>query len=411
MISPILPLETYRGIMGFDPYHFWGLGHPTLWPVRSNCDAILQEYAWQRSDAQSRDQMRRAIAEAEETAFRFLRFYPAPRYTEKTIYKPDCMRHLFLEDGYIEAIGVARYAHIATVQTADTSLQFVDENNDGLLDTFIATLNVPADFDVSDVGLYFTAADRLNNDDIGERWRIQPVSVDLAGTTLTIRGAYWLLVRPILYEGVNRNVNGIDPTNTANMAAALDIVRRITHAGDTFEDAQAIIEWQSDPCHGWWCCCASCSPNARDASYRSRALARVGIFDATNGIVSAIQSVYDPTTQTWRNDCHACFACQPDSITIRYKAGFPLRNDSYDYELSLVVARLASALTSRPICGCEDTTAEHYRWQRDLTLAVNGQQAYNTHDPEIWNPLGTRQGQVFAWKYFRSKAQVRGFSM
>ena len=36
---------------------------------------------------------------------------------------------------------------------------------------------------------------------VGDRWRIEPIQVSLSGTTLTITGRAWLIVRPVLYVG------------------------------------------------------------------------------------------------------------------------------------------------------------------------------------------------------------------
>ena len=42
----LLPLDSWRQILAFHPYHFWQLANATT-PVTSACNGLVKEYAWQ----------------------------------------------------------------------------------------------------------------------------------------------------------------------------------------------------------------------------------------------------------------------------------------------------------------------------------------------------------------------------
>lgn len=410
-----LPLETFRQLMGLSPWHFWGLGNSRI-PRQSTCDSIVQQHSWQDTDAVGREQIVEAIATAEGLLREYLHFWPAPRYSEETVAWQgsslawDGWQTVQLPDGYVHAIGTEKYTSIGTVTTADSTLVFSDQDGDSLNDTFIATVTVAADTNPLSLGCYFVAADRLDGEPISERWRIAPTTVTVSGTTATLRGRFWQLVKPILYEGVQgTTVNGLDPNSLANIVSELGIFQRTTDpTGTTVATAQGYLTFESHPCHGWWCCCSSCIPNGTDPAATATALARVGIRDARHGIVTPGQATYNVDTGEW-SGAYPCWAWTPDTVTIRYLSGFPLdARGQMDRDMAMIVARLAAAELARPICACADAQAEQYRWQYDLTLAGESDKIFSTNDIALTNPLGTRRGHVFAWKQIQQREQLRG---
>ncbi len=418
----VLPLETWRKLMGFDPYHFWGLSNGKI-PIHGSCDAIIQQYNWQDSDAVGRSQIAEAIATAEGLVREYLGFAPAPQYRETLLLWPVTNAPYWadlwgrtttvnLGEGYLQAVGIEKYTQIGTATTGGGGLVFSDEDGDGLNDTFVATVTVAAGTNPLSLGCYFSAADRLDDEDVSQRWRIAPTRAEVVGTTATLRGNFWQLVRPIRYEGVQgTGSNGLNPDDLATViVSSLEIWQRTTDpTGTAIATSQAALTWNSHPCHGWWCCCVSCIPNSNDAAATATALARVGIRDARHGIVTPLESVYDADTSEWRTSGN-CWAWQPDRVTVRYLAGYPLDNrGQMDRDMATIVARLAAAELNRPICACADSRADLYRWQYDLTLAGESDKLFSTGDPDINNPFGTRRGHVFAWKQIKQRMQMRAF--
>jgi hypothetical protein len=94
---------------------------------------------------------------------------------------------------------------------------------------------------------------------------------------------------------------------------------------------------------------------------------------------------------------------EPDRILVRYLAGQPLANQQMTEKWQVIVARLAAAELARRICACDEANQELYHWQFDLSRAAGANdEQYSISPPDLDNPLGTRRGQVWAWKQIRS---------
>lgn len=412
----LLSLEQFRAQLGYHPWHFWGLANNRA-PVTSACNDIVQEYAWQATDAVGRSEMRAAIVTAEQRLFEHLGYAPAPRYREQTLTWPKYNRTGFyralpvasdgrwigveLNDGYIQAVGIEAHTFIQTV-----AVTYSDEDSDGLDDTFTVSFATTVQ-NADELALYFIPADRFDDTRLGVRWRIDPIIVDLdtvAGTA-TIIGRSYLLVKPILYEGVN--TAALDPDNAANLVTELAAYRRYTDPnGVTNTTSQALLIWETTPCLGWWCCGSASASYTNDASHdpaaQAYAMARAGIRDSRNGIIAPGPAAYNATTGLWAENWFAT-GTEPDRLTVRYLAGKSLVQGHMDYALQTVVARLAAAELDRPICACENANRTLGRWQEDLarTGGNNDAQFGAISQADLDNPLGTRRGHIYAWRYIQ----------
>ena len=79
----MLSLEEWREIIGWNPWHFWGLAGDKA-PVTSGCNTAVMQYGWQSADAAGRADIVEAISAAEQTLIEYLGFSPAPRYEMAT---------------------------------------------------------------------------------------------------------------------------------------------------------------------------------------------------------------------------------------------------------------------------------------------------------------------------------------
>ena len=75
-MMPLLPLDTFRHILGMHPYHFWQLANATI-PVTAECNDVTYQYAWQNTQAASRSDILQAIETAESRLREWLAT-PAP---------------------------------------------------------------------------------------------------------------------------------------------------------------------------------------------------------------------------------------------------------------------------------------------------------------------------------------------
>lgn len=427
--NTLLSLDEFRAAIGMMPWWFFGLSNTDALRVSAQCPQVTRLYAWQNDGMAGRYEILEAIAEAEAKLFRYLNYRVAPAYAEATIPWPRFGDPRFLRtgpwdasgrwlsidlpEGYVQAIGV----EARTLIQAGAALTFSDPDADGVNERFTVGPIATSVTDPAEIALYFVASDRVTGDDLDESDRVRPVDVTIAGGTVTIRGASWLLTRPIREESPVIRDALLDPDAPGVLATTVDVYRYYTNpSGTTEATAQAVITWETRPCHGWMCCCDSClgssssmgSPD--DPAATARAVGRVAIRNARLGLVAPAEALYDQTTGIWA--ASGWSACdEPDRVTVRYLAGYPRPPDGQriDPEWRTVVARLAAAEMGRPICACEDANRELYRWQFDLSRAAGlNDEQYSTSPDDLDNPFGTRRGQVQAWRWVLRRQQSRG---
>jgi hypothetical protein len=383
----------------------------------------LCRYEWQDSDAVGTKAIEQAIETAETKLRQYLGYSPAPHYVVETLQWPRISgaggadgRWLTLQatEGEVRAIGVET---VLAIQVA-AAITYTDEDGDGIDDTF--TISAASTLtDASQVAVYFSLADRFNGfgatTALSPRWRVQPITVTISGGTVTVKGPKQLCVKPIKYEGVvNIGANGLDPSVAGNFVATLDLYQRYTATdGNTVDTSQAVVIWETRPCHGWACCCDGCvtasySGAVSDVAATAQAVGRGGIRDARHGLITPVAELYNTAGQTWSsNSC--CGGETPDRVIVRYLAGWPLGSDGLMQEpYRTVVARLAAAELARPVCGCDSANRELYHWQFDLSQTARGDELFGISQENLNNPLGTRRGHVQAWKFIQDQQQLTG---
>lgn len=418
-----LSLDEWAQIFGWNPFHFWGMADNDVLKVTAQCDAVVYGYSWQDNQIAGRFEIAEAIASAEAMLLRELRWRPGPQYAEATLPWPAYGDWLLtrrrpaqsdgrwlsvnLPEGEILALGTEARTLIGTA-----AVTLSDPDGDGINERFTATIATSVT-DVTEIACYFIAANRLNGDPVSEHYRIRPLDVTIAAGVATIRGPAWLLVTPIQSQGFRMVPK--NPADAGVLAASIEVYRRYTNTNSTDTAlSQALIVWETDPSHGWWCGCSGCSAYGSspfDPAATAQAVARAGIRDARIGIVHAAEASYDATTGIWSSlDWAVC--TEPDRVTIRYLAGKPLVNFRMDRAFAQVVARLAAAELARPICSCEVANWDLARWQFDRARVTGADdESYATDAGDLSNPFGTRLGHIQAWHYVQGQKRLRGFNL
>lgn len=422
-----LPLDTWRAFCGFPPWHFWGFadgpGNNAIVPIDSKCSTLVYEYDWQGSDAAGRASLREAIREAERMLLDYLGYRVAPEYATATVAWPRLgdapMSRLrdydatgrrvavLAPEGYIQAMGVEQLTLVGTASTTAlpaATLVYSAVFNPNLQDTFTITLPTTVT-DPSQIAVYFAAADRFDGDDfssaVGDHWRIEPVQVSIAGGNVTIVGRKWLVGRPILYQNPVATV--LNPQTAGNFVTSLEIYQRTTNGGgNSTTTSQATLIYESNNCGPCWgrCCCGGGPPAGSDPASTGLVIARAGIRNAELGQITPGAATYDPTTLTWSSAwCCSGAYCDPDRVTLRYLAGYPLDSDGQlARKLRAMVCQLAGAEAKRRICACRETNEKLFDLQQDLTLESTQSERYSVAPEDLSNPFGTRRGHVKAWR-------------
>ena len=429
--APQLPLEVWRSIIGYHPYHFWQLADSQYVPVTSSCNTLVYESAWLSHEMAGRENIRDAIIEAEARLREHLDYSTGRRFIVETVQHPFPFVHqhkfqahiggrgrwlnIRLNEGHVRNLGVETYELIATMPTSIT-----DEDGDGLLDTFTVSFNTTAT-DPDQLGIYFAENDRLDNDPVSERYRIAPVKVQIADNGVaTIKGRAWLLVPPLSYQGVAKTK--INPTQTASYASSVEIQRRYCDpTGTTTDTAQAVLVWETDPYPAWAAVCSaenplSYSPHSTDPAAQAFAIARAQVRDARLGEITVGRAIYDADNDQWSGVSWGTCR-QPDRIIVRYEAGAPLtamektlNQIGVTGRWDAVVARFAAAELNRRICACDDANRELWRWQFDLARAAGAnQEQYRISDADLSNPFGSRAGAVYAWRAVANLKLARAY--
>lgn len=416
----LLSLDEFFRFLSYNPWHAFGVTADVgLAQVTSSCNEVIFQHAWQGVDAAGREDIEEAIIRAEQIFFDHARFWPAPKYVEKRNIQwpryPDVRfdnwgfsgsdgRWLTVNVGesYIQKIGIETRTLIEAVRP----VTYTDLDSDTLFETFTLTV-VTSVTDPAELAVYFSTADRWDGSAVGEKWRVRPLNIVISGGTATITGKRWLVVKPVLYEGVSPE-DGIDALDNANFVTTLDVYRLyIDPTGITTATAQAELIYETSPWPYYACACDNPSNNYDPAALAS-ATGRGGIRDSLLGEVSIGKSVYNATSGQW--GAPGCGGCSiPDRVTLRYQAGYPL-NAEYrmDDRVKRTVAKLAAAELPQRLCACDSANRAWYHWQFDLARTEGGgDESYGAISPDdLNNPIGSKRGQVMAWREIVNGARV-----
>lgn len=397
--APLVSLDEFRRAFNFHPWHFWQLENETV-QVKSSCVTLVAQYAWQRDDATGRDDITTALMQAEARLKEQLGFSVRPQYESADVQYPNFFD---LSDQYlagIDALGrwmgfTTPYAWVKTIGLesrtllASPSITFSDVDGDGMEDTFTATATVPTGTTAEMLAVYVPSSERFDSTAVSERWRIRPVQISVSGTTATIRGAKWLVVRPVLYE--RPVAQPINPDTPANMLSTIELYR---YAADT--GTQGRLLWETTPGSG------CCNDGSTDPSGYGESPARYIVRDARRGFVAGDTAEYSDTYTAYINTLWP-YCWQAQKAEINYRAGWHI-----DDRLALAVCRLAAAEMGRPICACREANREFMRWQADLAgTAAEAKDTEQLSFEDLNNPFGTRRGQIYAWHVVNELRQVR----
>lgn len=392
-MAPLLSLESFRRILGWNPFHFWGLANADV-PVASRCNSVLRQYNWQDADGAGRDEIIQAIARAEDKLRAQLGFSVGARWTTADFlqwpggFQSDTMpwyaQAVALPgEGFLASFGVETH----TVIQAGAAVVYSDEDGDGLDDTYTITAATTVT-DPAEIRLFVPAADQATARTLhGENWRVIPSQITIAAGTVTIIGPAWTLVTPMLYEGIANASPGIDPGVGANFLATLDVVKAVS--GGT----QGTAYYDFAPYPGWCCTTSGADP----AAVRSTDL-RVGVADARHGVINPVVSVYNASTSAWQAAA-LCGQCRPpDRLAVNVYAGWPLAaNGDLDSYWQPIVARLAMAEIQGEPCGCESANRVWAYWQQDVSR-TSGADQFAFKEAALNNPFGVKRGHIEAWQ-------------
>lgn len=377
-VETLLSLYEWGEIVGINPFELAQIGEGYTQKTDRRCKHVFYQHPWQE-DHLSRNEVARAIAQAESRLASYLGYWPAPRYVEgESPRYPKPANSIWYGDGrdvrgqwkpvelrwkYLHGGGTLARTAIAS----DVQVNLDDEDGNAPDDTFIVTTPTTIT-DPGEIALYFTATDRMGRD-LDETWRIRPLRVSISAGTATIKGHISQVVVPYLQEGTDPQ--SLDASK-AIYITEVDVYRvyRDTTATDA-NPQQGNAEWdlQPDP-------------------------APTGVVETKGVILSAynqrlgIGRIEIP--QTWPQDR------EPDKLTINYLAGLSLDRGKMQTRFANAVAHLSLAYLAREQCGCERSNRIISYW-REFPSDFN-ERSRPLSISEIDAPGGPTRGAREAWE-------------
>jgi hypothetical protein len=376
-------------------------------PVKSACDSVWYQYAWQDDDKVSRYEIAQTIYQVEAEIAQQLGYWPAPiwiaqeRHQYPKSYRKEYYgiganirgqaKSIQARWGRIISGGRRALTLIGTATTADGSLTFSDLDGDGLYET--ATISLVSTLtNASELHAYHTG----HNGEM--EWEIRnPRSKSAAGGAVTLVFDSWLLLDPEIYEVLPTDdfYRATDISTTANFVTLVDVYREYTDntaISSTFYWENVDVACAT--CGGVGC--SSCGAITQNGCLRIR--------DAELGDMALLPSTYDAVngwvTQPWEG------GREPDYVDLWYYAGdrsneykAARTSDWLPHDVAMAIAHMAVARMERPFCECGNIR-EFVDYQR-LDLARNLRDTgswFLTKDVQN-SPFGTRIGEVKAWQF------------
>lgn len=411
----LLSLDRYAAIMGVNPVHFQGAAGTSYWPVSPNRNNdVWPQYSWQANDRVSREDLARAIANAERDITDVIGYWPAPMWIEQEIRE---FPHYYRRDLFRVGGGNVRGARVginaawgkiispgqrAVSLVADsTAPVYSDEDGDGWAET--ATLSFATTLtDACELHAYF-------EDKAGaQEWEIRPArSKSISGGTATLVFDSWLFVDPDLQTlpPTTEGWSAIVVEDTSNYVTSVDVYREYTDTTDT----SAVFYWEPTPerlgvlcpnCGGAGC--QACTLTTQDGCLHIR--------DANAGIVVPQPATY--SDGEWGGTCYT--VCRdPDYVKLYYRCGLTsdrwrrgIECDPLALHFAEAIAWMATARLERPFCAGTVATALYKELQIDTSF-TGTDSSYFINPIDQANPFGTRVGEIRAWRRIRGMPERR----
>lgn len=397
-----LSLSAWAKIFGMHPLHF----NQVRLDTNLHCDQILFQHEWQTADHVSREEIARAIAEAESNIELYLGYRLTPTWEvdewRETIkpFRPEMVSYNghdvrgFLNTvranwGYMISGGV----EAKTLIDADAAITYSDEDGDGYFETATVTVSTTVQ-DINEICVFYPGRD---GDD---GWEIRPIEVVINAGTATITFRRELAVISSKLDAFDIEGAEAIGTEDEDFLEEVDVYRR-------YNDPQTQVTMMWEPPAGGLCgtCggsgCSSCSYSVQTGCLLLRG-------DPRQSILAYHPAEWDEdelefTSTSWS------VSRQPDIVRLYYYAGW--RNKSQRYvsrmspEWERIVAYYAASLLDRPPCDCSKGNWAY--WRQDLTLITGDEDGRPVfRDPSGLlgnsiqdNPFGSRRGAVNAWRH------------
>lgn len=403
-----LPLDEWARIMGLSPIHFNGVFIPNRTPA--TCEQPWLQFAWQTADRVGREELARAIAQAEADIERHVGYRLAPDWEEDE-WQPTVrplrkdLFNLTSTDIRTFAQAVkANWGHMitggvkaSTLIDADAAIVYSDPDGDGYDEVATVTVTVTLGQDPCEIRIYFPLSNAMVTATPEDQWEIRPISVSVSGAIATITFRREQAVLPELQLDISpdaddSHLRGVESDVNTNFLSVVDVYR-------VYNDpqTQVLMMWEGlgvgcDGCNGTGC--SQCQYSTQAGCFTARGDIKQSIIGYRPGTWNMTTLVFDTAV--------LAVARQPDIVRLWYYAGLrektltcSTRQMSPEWER--VVAQYAAAILDRQVCACENVHANIEFWQKDMAMRGTTE-GLSMPTRLLDNPFGTRRGAIAAWQ-------------
>ncbi len=427
-IETLLSLDRYARLMGISPPHFNGAAGAAVFPVTPACSDIWFQHSWQRSDRVSREDLALAISNAEYDLARELGYYPAQRWITNEVHQYPRHHRRNVVDSGANVRGFAKSVTAKFGKMIDTGQRALGDKIDVV--PIYSSEQDPAAYDET---VTVTAA-HGGETDIREwkvfvadrngepEWEIRsPRSVWINGANVVLKFWAWQFIDPDYWEAFPETVDDLTTIDLEGAVYLADCDVYRVYNDNTAQSAEFYWEpedWSISPlicssCGGAGC--STCSLTTQDGCAHIR--------DVDNGIVVPMPATYSDDNAQWETDAWTDGRA-PDQVKIWYQAGelsqryLDAENVTSDIDNGMVtdpltdywaetIAWLATARLERTICACKNVVALAMDLRRDVSRTDPDGPSFFVDPAELANPLGTRMGEIKAWRRISKIANVR----
>lgn len=411
----LLSPEWYRRLSGIQPAAFWQAAGTSFFPEVNSCGDIFYQFYWQNENNVSREEIARAIKEAEDEITRVLHYSPAPVWVEDEIqnypqhYRRDVIEYGMTNNrGFDKSVQLSQARFLeagirtATLIQAGVAVVYSDADGDGFDET--ATITVATALtDKCEIHCYF--AGESGNPD----WEIRsPRSVTLSGGNCVFKFWAWQLLDPELQQAltVTGQSTPIDVEAAGSYVTTVDIYREYTD----FTQASARFYWERTRLLNlgllpFGFCCTSCGGTGCPACEFITQDGCLRVKDAAGQFATPTPATYDSTNAQWNTS--SLEVCRdPDLVKVFYRAGDVSQEylsgrscEPLSQYWAHTIQMLATARVNRPFCTCNNSLTLLNNLQRDLSFTGSKVQgSFQVSREDIDNPFGSKLGEVMAWK-------------
>ena len=403
----LLPLDRFAEIVGIHPLHFCQVVVDEVAPNQDRelapaqtCGFPMLQYAWQASDRVGREEVARAIADAEAQITQWLRYSPLPTWVaDEHVEMPQPANPMLFNAGGRDIRGFWNNVQLSqgyaisggreawSLIQAARPVVYTDTDGDGYDET--ATITVTTTVTERDeISIHYPG--KASTGDY--TWEVRPTTVSVAGGVATIVCRREQLVNAALQTAlVVDDVDGMDDTL---FLSTVDVYR---HYNDPSVQVQFL--WQQA-----WCDCL-----AGQGCSRCQVASQNGclsVRDTRRGLAMGQPGTWNAVTEEYDSSYWSDYR-MPDRARVWYRAGWKdntrvLPNIQMDPRWERAVAYLALSMLDRPLCSCESLKAYTAYWSDDLAATSSspsgGTQTFRMSDRLLENPLGTTRAAIFVWR-------------